>query len=238
MRLVPARSDCPEILDRPDNSSADLQGAMRDIRLTNRWLGGNKTLLGALDPFFGSGPDPLEVLDVGAGGGDLPMEMVRHAQRKGRQLRVTAIDREPRVAALAHRAVRDCPGVDVVCADALRLPFAERSFDLVTASLFLHHFSFDDLAILLDRFRHLARRAVVVNDLRRHRVPWVFIYVASRLTLRHPMYAHDAPLSVLRGFTVSELQQAARRAGAREARVRRRWPYRLLLTVPAAGENG
>ena len=211
---------------------------MRDIRLTNRWLGGNKSLLGALDPFLGPGTAPLEILDIGTGGGDLPLEMVRHARRKGRQVRVTAIDREARIAALAHRAVRDRPEVDVVCADALRLPFADRSFDLVTASLFLHHFSFDDLVLLLDRFRHLARRAVVVNDLRRHRVPWFFIYLVSRLTLRHPMYAHDAPLSVLRGFTASELQQAARRAGAREARVGRRWPYRLVLTVPAAGEDG
>ncbi len=238
MRLVPVRSDRPEILDRPDNSPADLKAAMRDIRLTNRWLGGNKSLLGALDPFLGPGTAPLEILDIGTGGGDLPLEMVRHARRKGRQVRVTAIDREARIAALAHRAVRDQPEVDVVCADALRLPFADRSFDLVTASLFLHHFSFDDLVLLLDRFRHLARRAVVVNDLRRHRIPWFFIYLVSRLTLRHPMYAHDAPLSVLRGFTASELQQAARRAGAREARVGRRWPYRLVLTVPAAGEDG
>lgn len=238
MRLVPERSARPEILDRTDNSPADLKDAFRDIRLTNRWLGGRKTLLGALDPFLTPGPESLEILDVGAGGGDLPLEMVRHARRRGRELRVTAIDREPRIAALAHRAVRGCPQVGVVCADALRLPFAERSFDLVTASLFLHHFSFDDLVRMLVSFRRLARQAVVINDLRRHRVPWIFIYVASRLTLRHPMYAHDAPLSVLRGFTVSELRRAARRAGAPEARVRRRWPYRLVLTVPAAGENG
>ena len=40
MRLVPERSEMPEILDRHDNSPADLKGALRDIRLTNRWLGG------------------------------------------------------------------------------------------------------------------------------------------------------------------------------------------------------
>lgn len=238
MRLVPERSTQPEILDRADNSPADLRGALRDIRLTNRWLGGRKTLLDALDPFLVPGPEPLDLLDVGAGGGDLAVEMVRHARRRGRELRVTAIDRDHGIAVLARDEVQGYPAVTVLCADALRLPFAERSFDLVTASMFLHHFSFDDLVRMLDRFRHLARRAVVVNDLRRHRVPWIFIYAASRLTLRHAMYAHDAPLSVLRGFTVAELRQAARRAGAREACVRRRWPYRLELTVPAAGENG
>jgi len=237
MRLVPERSTKPEILDRPDNSSADLRDALRDVRLTNRWLGGRRTLLDALDPFLRSGSGALEVLDVGTGGGDLPLEMVRHARQLGRELRVTAIDRDPKVAALARAAVEHCPGVRVICADARRLPFPDRSFDLVTASLFLHHFSFDDLVLLLSKFRGLARRAVVVNDLHRHRVPWLFIYLIARLTFRHPMYAHDAPLSVLRGFTASELARVAERTGTRAAHVRRRWPYRLLMTVPAE-ENG
>jgi SAM-dependent methyltransferase len=227
MRLVPERSALPEILDRTDNSPADLKGALRDIRLINRWLGGRKTLLDALDPLLEPGQVPLEVLDVGTGGGDLAVEMVRHARRRGCELRVTAIDRDHDIAVLAGGEVKDCEGVTVVCADAGHLPFAERSFDLVTASLFLHHFSFDDVMRLLKRF-----------DLRRHRLPWIFIYLASRLTLRHPMYSHDAPLSVLRGFTVEELQREARRARAVEPHVRRRWPYRLMLTVPAAGENG
>ena len=131
---------------------------MRDIRLTNRWLGGRRTLLGALDPFLKSGSGVLEVLDVGTGGGDLPLEMVHHARRRGRELRVTAIDREPKVAALARDAVEGCRSVRVLCADARCLPFVDGSFDLVTASLFLHHFSFDELVPLLIRLRGLARR--------------------------------------------------------------------------------
>jgi len=237
MRLVPERSRLPEILDRPDNASSDLRDALRDVRLTNRWLGGRRTLLGALDPFLEAGSGVLEVLDVGTGGGDLPLEMVHHARHHGRELQVTAIDRDPKVAALARDAVASCRNVRVICADARCLPFADGSFDLVTASLFLHHFASDELVPLLVRFRRLARQAVVVNDLHRHRVPWMFIYLASRLTFRHPMYAHDAPLSVLRGFTASELARVAERAGAREAVVRRRWPYRLLMTVPAT-EDG
>ena len=48
------------------------------------------------------------------------------------------------------------------------------------------------------------------------------------------MYVHDAPLSVLRGFTSGELLDAARRAGALDVSLRRRWPFRLLATLPAA----
>ena len=39
--------------------------------------------------------------------------------------------REHEIAVIARGEVRDCPGVTVLCADALHLPFADRSFDLV-----------------------------------------------------------------------------------------------------------
>ena len=51
----------------------------------------------------------------------------------------------------------------------------------------------------------MAKRAVLINDLERHLVSWAFISLAARITRRHPMFVHDAPLSVLRGFTRDEL---------------------------------
>jgi SAM-dependent methyltransferase len=233
MRLVPQRSNRSEIMDRADNATSDLRAALGDLCRTNRWLGGRRALFSALRPFLLSGSGPLEILDVGTGGADLPLEMFRFGLRIGRELRVTAIDREPRTAGIAASEAAGCPRVRVLCADAWRLPFADRSFDLVTASLFLHHFEHEEIVRLLDKFRRLSRRAVLVNDLHRHLVPWAFIYCVSRLTLRHPMYVHDAPLSVLRGFTPSELSRAARETGASPIRLQRRWPFRLALTVPA-----
>ena len=100
--------------------------------------------------------------------------------------------------------------------------------------MFLHHFAHGDAVRLLAGFHALARRAVLVNDLRRHAVAWAFIGLASRVTRRHPMFVHDAALSVLRGFTKAELLAAAREAGSAGATVKRRLPYRLLLTMPAA----
>jgi len=234
--LVPPRSTRAELLDERPADRGALRATLADLSRTNRWLGGRRALLAALEPLLLASDRPLEVLDVGTGSADLPRALASRARRLGREVIVTAIDREPLVAALAAEtggAAR--PGLRILCADARRLPFADGSFDVVTASLFLHHFEHRDIVELLRRFLRLARRAVIVNDLRRHLVPWLFIRVASRVTLRHPIYAHDAPLSVLRGFTREELTKAAREAGAASFELRRRLPYRLVLTLAVEG---
>lgn len=235
MRWVPERSKRVEIMDRRDAGASDIAGALRDIRLVNRYLGGGGAILAALRPMLRdlATHQPLELLDVGTGSADLPLTIVRCGRRIGGEVHITALDHDPTIAQIAARVCSSAPQIRVVVGDALRLPFPPRSFDVVTASMFLHHFSHDEAVRLLLEFRRVARRAVVINDLRRHLLPWGFICLAARLTLRHPIFVHDAALSVLRGFTAGELQGMAAQAGARGARVMHRWPFRLLLTLDA-----
>ena len=237
--LVPARRLDPEWMDRTDNTAEDLNGALDDIRSVNRFLGGSKIIVTAVRPFLLATRDgePLSVLDVGTGGGDLPLDLVAEARRLGRRMRIVAVDRDAATLDYARRKTAAVQEIEIRAADAFDLPFAPSSFDLVTASLFLHHFAHDDAVRLLSSFRLIARGAVLINDLRRHVVPWAFIGLAARATLRHPMFVHDAPLSVLRGFTVDELLFAAHEAGAADAAVQSLFPFRLLLTMAGANAS-
>lgn len=231
--LVPSRRSDPEWMDREDNVPHEVEGALRDIHAVNRFLRGSSILraavrehLSAIDP-----SDTLTVIDVGTGGGDLPADLVDEAAALGRRIRIVAVDRDPAALDFARRRVASRPEIEVLRADAFALPVGEKSADLVVASMFLHHFGHDDVVRLLASFLAIARRAVLVNDLRRHVIPWAFIAAAARVTRRHPMFVHDAPLSVLRGFTQEELLAAGRESGAGTARVTRRFPYRLLLEL-------
>ncbi len=235
--LVPERSHQPEIMDRPGNSPADLKATLDDISTINRRLGGIRAVLRGVRPFFDrhAEPRPLELLDIGTGGADLPKELVRFASRCGVELQVTAVDFDPNTAEIARRQTEDFPQIRVVRADAFRLPFTERSFDLVTASLFAHHFPHRDVVRLLGELARRSRIAVVINDLRRHLIPWLAIHVVSRVGRFHPMVVHDGPLSVLRGFTDEELQRAAYESGTGRFQLTRSWPYRLVLTIDRNG---
>src|SRR5262249_23657789 len=138
-----------------------------------------------------------------------------------------ALDRDPTAARLARRS-----GLDVVRGDALRLPFADASFDLVTAVKFAHHFSGAGLVSLLAELARVARRRVLVLDIRRHWVAYYGFLAWSHVFTRNRLVRYDGPLSVLRGFTPEELAGLGREVPAFEWGVRSYPGFQLALVGP------
>ena len=82
---------------------------------------------------------------------------------------------------------------------------------------------------LLRELYRVASRAVVVNDLRRGRWPFLVTWAALHILSRNRLIHHDGPLSVRRSFLPAELLALARRAGWKRARVSRHAFFRLAL---------
>ncbi len=215
------RSAEPELLDE-GVPEAEARRSLADLRFVNRRLGGRRALLRAVMPHLGGIPRP-RLLDVGSGSADLPSLLV--AATAGRLLAV-AVDVK-----LLHLQEAPRPLARVV-ADVRALPFAPASFDVVTANLFLHHFDGPEVAAVLRTLYGLARRALVVNDLRRARVPYVFGRLAFPLIFRSHVSVADGLLSIRRAFTRDELAAAFAEAGIAGVRIRRSFPYRLVAVAP------
>jgi ubiquinone/menaquinone biosynthesis C-methylase UbiE len=98
------------------------------------------------------------VLDVGAGTGAFAFALSPRVRE------VVAVDSD---AAMAERARRDAPAnVDVVEADAERLPFEDFSFDLAIAARTLHHTARPELVIAeLSRVTRPGGTLLVVDQL-------------------------------------------------------------------------
>lgn len=213
------RSSEPELLDAqvPDD---EVRRSLADIRFVNLYLGGLRSLRRAVLPLLEGITRPL-LLDVGCGSADLPALLQR--ERPG--LRVVGLDLK-----LLH--LRTAPqSVARVAADVRALPFAPEAFDVVTASLFLHHLDSDMAALVLRDLFALARRALVVNDLRRARAPYYFGRLAFPLLFRSPVSINDGLVSIQRGFTRGELREIFDRAGIAGASVRQEFPYRLVAVA-------
>ncbi len=221
MKFVSQRVHVEEVLDSGSGGEPEVRASLADLRRINRVLGGRRVLLRLLGE-HAAGLREFSVLDVATGSADLPAAVAR----RWPQARIVAIDVH-----LRHLREARTNRVRLACADALHPPFAPRSFDFVTVSLFLHHFAEPQAAHLLRSLAMLARRAVIVNDLDRHWLPYYFIHAASPLFARSAITRFDAPASIQRGFAAGELERIARAAGFHHFRARWHVPFRRSLVV-------
>jgi ubiquinone/menaquinone biosynthesis C-methylase UbiE len=131
-------------------------------------------------------------------------------------------------------ATRDWPVVPV-CADALSLPFADASIDVVFCSQTLHHFADDDARKLILEMDRVARRLVLVADIRRNWLALAGLWTFSFPLRFHPVSRHDGVVSVLRGYTGSELRRLVHEAIGQDPIVRRRLMFRVTATWKPLG---
>jgi ubiquinone/menaquinone biosynthesis C-methylase UbiE len=212
------RATDPELLDAALPAS-EVQKSLADLRLVNRWLSGRGSLLRAVAPHL---PPRGRLLDVGCGSGDVAAYL---SSGLGRPVFTVGVDVKP-----LH--LREAPPVvRRVAADARQLPFRDGSFDVVTASLFLHHFDEPELAGLLRGLARIARRAVVVSDLERAHVPFAFARAVFPWLFESRVSVHDGLVSIRRAFREPELRAAFDAAGLGQVRIRRLFPYRLLAVA-------
>lgn len=223
-------------MDDPRIGGAELREALAQLRLINLALGAARpTVEGVARLWRAAGrPPALTILDVGAGSGDISRPLRRWAARRGVALRLLLVDVHRETCAAAAAAHGGDPAVLVVCGDLLRLGL--RPADIVTAALFTHHFRDAELPAVYRAMIGAARLGVVVNDLQRHPLAWLGIWLATRLLSRNRMIRHDAPLSVRRGFTAGELRRLGARLGA-PLLVAWRPLFRYLVLAPG-GAHG
>ncbi len=204
---------------------AEALRSLADLRFVDRYLGNRRAFRSAVLPYLDG---TARILDVGCGSGDVLSGLRRAAG--GRILAVGADLKFLHLTAAPADIVR-------VVANAHALPFPPRSFDVVVTSLFLHHFDAAELPAVLRDLYALARRALVVNDLRRARVPYVFGRAFFKMLFRSPVSVADGLVSIRRAFHPSELADAFAAAGIPDVRIRRTFPYRLIAVAerPAAG---
>lgn len=220
-----------EHLDTGDYTAAEYEGCLVELRRVNRWLGDAHALRAALLPELRrAGAGEFSLLDVGAGSGELLRVAAREARRAGVRAELTGLELNERSARAILEESRGLPEIRAVRGDALHLPFADAAFDYVVCSLFTHHFRDEGVRRLLGEMARVARRRVFVIDLHRHALAYLLYTTAGKLFLRNRLVRADGALSIRRGFTADELRRLAVEAGWRDAEVRRRFPFRLVLS--------
>jgi SAM-dependent methyltransferase len=220
--FTPPRRYDSELLDDPTVDEALVTRSISDIVRSNTIFRGTKAVLSELIPVFSTLPYQATLLDVGTGMGDIPRTAQRIAARYGVSLRTIGLDAGP---LLVHNALPQLS--HGVCGDALRLPFANRSIDVVMCSQVLHHFRDEAALTVLREMNRIARVAVLVSDLRRSWMAAAGFWLASFPLMFHPVTRHDGVVSVMRGFTASELADTIQSAVGIRPAIHQRLGFRL-----------
>jgi 2-polyprenyl-3-methyl-5-hydroxy-6-metoxy-1,4-benzoquinol methylase len=215
-----------ELLDNPAADPAVVTRSLRNIARANRWFGGAAAVRYGLDRTLVQVPagHTISLLDLGTGLGDLPQVAQRWGMLRGIRIVPLGVEVNRAAAGLAKNG-----GLPVAIACAGTPPVRRKGVDVVLVSQVAHHLSAESVVQLLRTCDRLARRAVIVADLRRHVLAAPLFWCGARLLGFDAVTLSDGVTSIRRGFTRQALVDLMTLAGV-YGEVKQRWGFRLVAT--------
>ena len=232
------RSEELEIMDDLDASQGEVVfQTLRELSIINRRLGGNYVTTNGLAKLIKNADPirPLRIADIGCGGGDMLMYIDRWAKKRNLKVDLVGVDFNPQITGFAQNNTAGFSNIRYLTQDIFSHEFAAHKFDLIVCSLFLHHFTANQLPPLLQQLSHQATLGVIINDLHRHPLAYYSIKLLTQLASRSAMVKYDAPLSVLRGFSAQDWHHTLREAKLSDYEVKWYWAFRWQVVIRGLG---
>lgn len=215
--------DLPELMDAPC-SYEEFRACLVDLEKVNRLFLGYRPTLSWLEQFSGA-RQPLRILDVGCGGGDMLRQIHSWAHTSRVPVTLTGIDLNPHA---ARAAASSSPGLAIEWLTGDAFSYTGEP-DLILCSLFTHHLSTPEVVRYLAWCERTARLGWFVNDLVREPVPYHLFGLAAKLAGWHRFVQHDGPVSFLRAFREDDWQRMCDAAHTGTVHMQRWTPGRLCL---------
>jgi SAM-dependent methyltransferase len=217
--------ELPELMDG-DCSYEDFRDCLRSLENVNRWLLGYRPTLAWLEQLPRVLREPVHIVDVGCGGGDLLRQIASWARRRGIAVQLTGIDLNPYAARAAAEFTPKELGITWVAGDAM-VYRPDKPMDIVVSSLLAHHLEDEEIVAMLRWMEATVQVGWFINDLERSK--W-----SSRMfgwVRWHWLVRHDGPVSFRRAFRKEDWERLLAAAEVlQEAVSVERWrPGRLCV---------
>lgn len=216
------RSYRPELLDADVIPQADLFQNLKELKIINTLLGGHRVVLNGIKHFAKSSTN-LRVVEIGSGGGD----NLGAIHEKYPNFELEGVDLK---ADCTEYAKKQNPEVNFQTTDYQQATFAKKP-DVIFNSLFCHHFTDEQLIVMLRWMQQNSTKGFFIADLHRHWLAYFSIKLLTRLFSKSYLVINDAPLSVLRGFRRSEWEHLLAKAEIKNFKIRWQWAFRFLIIV-------
>ena len=202
------RSEKEELMDDFSIGGDLMRDTLDKLEKINRWLGGNKVTINGLKEILKNHPKEkeLSIVDIGCGHGDILRDVAIFAKKNGYKVNLIGIDANPTAIDYAKELSKNYSEINFETEDIFSEKFKNRKFDIVLATLFLHHFKEKQLVSFLDNTYRQTKIGIVVNDLHRHKVAY-YLFLLLSIFISNKMIIEDGLTSVLRGFKRGDLKK-------------------------------
>ncbi len=253
------RSYEKELIDDLELDNDALRENLEELAIINKYLGGNQvtisglkklilnsdssdleisglgTIFNPLIPKSGESEfrqkPPLKIADLGCGGGDMLMVMANWAKKQGINAQFIGIDANDFMIGFAKKRTHSYQNITYLHQNIFSEEFQKHNFDIVTMTLFCHHFEDEALIKILQQFRKQTRLGVVINDIHRHWFAYHSIAWITKLFLKSYLVKNDAKLSVWRAFRRKDLENIIQKAGYTNYSIRWKWAFRWEVVL-------
>ncbi|MBA4300046.1 Methyltransferase domain-containing protein [Algoriphagus alkaliphilus] len=226
------RSEEKELMDDLECSGQELKQTLRELKTINHWLGGNHVTTNGLAKIMKLNPQSsYRIADIGCGGGDMIRIMNEWAESNKKQVDFVGIDANINIIELAKVRLNDVTNVNWQVQNVFEPEFSKEKVDIITCTLFTHHFTDAELITLIQSFRQKSNLGLVINDLHRHWFAFHSIRILTKLFSKSQMVQHDASLSVLRSFQKADLERILAKAGIKTYQISWFWAFRWQVLV-------
>ncbi|MEZ7893742.1 MAG: methyltransferase domain-containing protein [Polaribacter sp.] len=221
------RTDKEELMDDFSIGGDLLRDTLDKLENINRWLGGNLMTVRALKKVLKNHPkeQELTIADIGCGHGDILRDVAKFGRKNGYKMKLIGMDANPTAIAYANELSTEFPELSFKTEDIFSEAFKNRKFDVVLATLFLHHFKEAQLVSFLGNTLKQTKIGIVVNDLHRHKLAY-YLFMLLSVFIKNNMIIEDGLTSVLRGFKRNELAHISKKLKVKP-QISWKWAFRF-----------
>lgn len=226
------RAQLEEEMDKPC-SYEELRACLRHLAWVNRLTRAHRPVLQWVERVADSRPtseNPLKIVDVGCGYGDMLRRIESRAARRGVAVELVGVDVNANAVRAAREATPAASRIAWVHGDVFACAEAARA-DLITATGMLHHLPEPEIVRLLEWMERTARVGWLIVDLHRKPVPYRIFGAVTRFGWWHPFIRPDGLASIRRSFLAEDWQRMCSAAGldAAAVTIRQHRPARLCV---------